>query len=367
MSFFAALKRALFGARDKNAAAAAPASAAPAAAKAPAAASAGAPQRMAAVRNLIASGLLTPAAQPRNNALNLDDAALQRLYVFLIDHDYPGGSAAMHNAVFAKLGLPYRSCFMIGDPANVAAIMQGLKSEPLYFGGGAGSGFKDKISPSLEALDQSAQTIGSVNVVAKRDGKLTGFNTDGIGFVNGLLAEYPNCIAGRKIVVLGAGGTALPISYELSKRSPSEIVIVNRTVAKAQQIADLVKPYAPARAVGEEAMGDVLDGAGLIVNTSNKGAQPNEKFSAFAAMTGNVEGDMAQSLANLARVPADAIVADILLEALPLTLKLAAERGLRTHSGRSMNLHQAVPAFKMLTGVDAPDGELLPVMQQALA
>jgi shikimate dehydrogenase len=256
---------------------------------------------------------------------------------------------------------------MIGDPAKASDIVAGLKQEPLYFGGGAGSGFKDKIPALLDQLDQSAKTIGSVNVIAKRDGQLTGFNTDGVGFVNGLLAEYPNCIAGRTVVILGAGGTALPIAYELAKRAPSQIVIANRTVSKAQQIADLVAPFATARAIGEDAMGDALAGAGLIVNTSNKGAQPNEKFSAFAAMTGDVDGDMRNSLANLARIPADAIIADILLETLPLTLKLAAERGLRTHSGRSMNLHQAVPAFKMITGIEAPDGELLPVMQQALA
>ena len=64
-------------------------------------------------------------------------------------------------------------------------------------------------------------------------------------------------------------------------------------------------------------MGDELADAGLVVNTSNKGAQPNEKFSAFAAMTGNVDGDLAQSIANFEPAAENAIVADILLEAEP--------------------------------------------------
>jgi shikimate dehydrogenase len=319
------------------------------------------------VKALVDSGLLTLALQPKTNALSFDDGGLERLYVFLIDHDYPGGSAAMHNAVFAKYGLPYRSCFMVGDPAHVAEIFAGLRRCPIFYGGGAGSGFKDKIAGALDGLAASAQTIGSVNVIAREDGRFIGHNTDGIGFVAGLQNEYPKCIAGQKVVILGAGGTALPISYELAKCDPKEVVIVNRTVAKAQTIADLIAPLTSARAVGEDVLGDELADAGLVVNTSNKGAQPNEKFSAFAAMTGDVEGDLAQSMANLKRLPKTAIVADILLEDMPLTLKLAKEGGHRIHSGRSMNLFQAVPAFKLLTGLQEPDAALLDLMRNAVS
>jgi len=319
------------------------------------------------LKALLDSGLLSVAAQPRNNALDLSSGALKRVYVFLIDHDYPGGSAAMHNAVFAKFKLPYRSCFMIGDPAKAGEIITGLRQDPLWFGGGAGSGFKDKVAPYLDRLDPSAETIGSVNVIGRSDKAFVGHNTDGIGFVRGLLDEYPNCVAGKKVVILGAGGTALPISYELAKCKPKEVVISNRTVAKAQQIAQLISPFTTARATGEDTIGDELADAAVVVNTSNKGAQPNEKFSAFAPMTGNVEADMAVSMANLARLPKTAIVADILLEDLPLTLKLAGEHGNRTHSGRHMNLFQAAPAFKILTGVDKPDKQLLALMRAALA
>lgn len=321
---------------------------------------------LAPIQAMINSGLISIASQPRSNALDLKDHKIKRLYVFLIDHDYPGGSAAMHNAVFTHFRLPYRSCFMIGDPARVVEIVAGLRSCAIYSGGGAGSGFKDKIGPSLDSLAPSAKVIGSVNVVAREASGFVGHNTDGIGFVAGLLNEYPKCIAGRKVVILGAGGTALPISYELAKERPSEVVIVNRTVSKGQVIADLIAPLTCARAVGEDVLGDELATAGLVVNTSNKGAQPNEKFSAFAAMTGDVESDLAESKANLARLPKRAIVADILLEDLPLTLKLARAAGNRTHSGRHMNLFQAAPAFNLLTGLDKPERVLLNIMRKAV-
>ncbi len=318
------------------------------------------------LREFIACGLLKIASQPKNNSVDLSSPVLERLYVFLVDHDYPGGSAAMHNAVFEALGLPYRSCFMIGDPARAGEIVCALRNDPLYSGGGAGSGFKDKIGPFLDRLDASAGTIGSVNVIAPEQGAFTGYNTDGTGFVAGLLEEYPDCIAGKKIVILGAGGTALPIAYELARRGPAEIVILNRTIAKAARIAQLIGPFCAARAAGEEAIGGELADAGIAVNASNKGAQPNEKFSAFAPMTGDAEGDLAVSFANLAALPRTAIVADILLEPRTMTLTLAAQRGNPTHSGRHMNLFQAVPAFKLLTGIDKPDRDILEIMRHAL-
>ncbi len=318
------------------------------------------------LREFIECGLLTIASQPKNNALGLYSPGLERLYVFLIDHDYPGGSAAMHNAVFEAYGLPYRSCFMIGDPARAGEILCALRGEPEYSGGGAGSGFKDKIGPFLDRLDASAKTIGSVNVIAHGNGVLAGYNTDGAGFVAGLLDEYPDCIAGRKIVILGAGGTALPIAYELAKRGPQEIASLNRTIAKAARIAQLIAPFCAARAAGEDAIDGELAEAGIVVNTSNKGAQPNERFSAFAPMTGDAEHDLAVSISNLARLPQTAIVADILLEAETLTLRLAAQRGNPVHSGRHMNLFQAVPAFKFLTGLDKPHREILEIMRNAI-
>ena len=316
------------------------------------------------LKSLFDKGLLKVAEQPRDNALNPKAIAASRLYLFPIDHDYPGGSAAMHNAVFARFGMPFRAAFVIGDPANAGVIFEALKADPLYDGGGAGSGFKDKVAPFLDRLDGSAKTIGSVNVIAREDGALVGYNTDGIGFVLGLLSEYPGSIEGRKIVILGAGGTALPIAYELAQKKPAEIVIANRTVDKAGKIAELIAPFTRARAVGEDRIGDELANAGLVVNTSNKGAQPNEKFSAFAPMTGDAGADMAVAKANLSRLPKDAIVADILLEEQTLTLDMAKKNGNRTHSGRHMNLYQAVPAFRIMTKMR--DDHLTATMRAAL-
>lgn len=318
------------------------------------------------IKALFDADIVSVAKQPQNNQLDLENLAESKLLLFPIDHDYPGGSAAMHNAVFAHYQLPHRSCFIVADPANVETIVKAYRDDPSYIGGGAGSGFKDKIGPFLDRLDQSAQAIGSVNVIAKEEGELVGYNTDGVGFVNGLLAEYADCLNDKKIVILGAGGTALPIAYELAQQSPREVVICNRTVAKAEGIADLIAPFVSARGLGEDKIGEELKDADVVINTSNKGAQPNEKFSAFAPMTGDIEGDMQTGVANLAQLPTSAIFADILLEDQTLSMKMAQGRGNPTHNGRHMNLYQAVPAFKIMTQLDKSDKKLLEIMQAAL-
>ena len=319
------------------------------------------------INDLFADGVIEVAAQPKDNALDLAQLQQTKLLFFPIDHDYPGGSVAMHNAVFRHYGLDYRSCFIVADPARVAEIASVLKADERYIGGGAGSGFKDKIGPHLDGLAPSAQVIGSVNVIAREEGKLIGYNTDGIGFVNGLLAEYPNCIDQARVVILGAGGTALPIAYEMAQKNPQEIIVCNRTVAKAQKIASLVEGFCPASGVGEDQIAEAFAGADIVINTSNKGAQPNEQYSAFAPMSGDPEADMQVARSNLAALPKSAIVADILLEESTLTLSMAQQNGNPTHSGRHMNLYQAVPAFKIMTGLDKPDSELLDIMQGALA
>jgi shikimate dehydrogenase len=319
-----------------------------------------------ALQELFSNALLKVAEQPKNNQLDMASVGDVKVLLFPIDHDYPGGSAAMHNAVFAQYDLPYRSCFVVGDPYDVGEIFAVLKADPNYIGGGAGSGFKDKVAPHLDGLDKSAQAIGSVNVIAREDGKLIGYNTDGVGFVNGLLEEYPDCIRGQKIVILGAGGTSLPIAYEMAQNSPSEIVICNRTVAKAEHIAELISPFVSARGTGEDNIAGELANAGIVVNTSNKGAQPNEAYSAFAAMTGDAGADMAVSLSNVEALPSSAIVADILLEPETTTLRMAVNNGNRTHSGQHMNLHQAVPAFKIMTKLDKPSEDLAATMRAAL-
>ena len=323
------------------------------------------------IEDLFRERIVSLAKLPQDNTLDIDHLGNLKLLLIPIDHDYAGGSAAMHNALFRKYNLHYRTAFVVANPEDIRVIMDTFRDDPRYVGGGMGSGFKEKAIRCVDELDDSARFLGSINVVEKRNGKLVGYNTDGIGFVQGFLSEYPHGIENKKIVILGAGGTTLPVAYELARNGPRDIVILNRTVNKAEAVAEKISAYVYARSGGQERIGEELKNADIVINTSNKGAHPEEGYTAFGPMTEpykeNYLHDMKIAFDNLAQLPKAAIVADILLEHEPMTLRVAHFAGYRTHHGRSMNLYQAIPAIKIMTGIRTiADVDLEKVMRGAI-
>lgn len=178
-----------------------------------------------------------------------------------------------------------------------------------------------------------AGAVGAVNTIFVRDERLIGANTDVGGFVEGLHEERPGWHqSGRRSVVVGAGGAARAIVAGLRAEHGGEIVIANRTLAKAQEIA---AQFESVRAVGLRELEAELTGAGLLVNASTLGM-------------GN--GPILDP--DLAGLAADAVVADIVYVPLETALlRGASRRGLATVDGLGMLLHQAVPGFEGWFGV----------------
>ena len=319
------------------------------------------------IKKLFDDRIITVASLPKDNSLDTSRLADYHHLLIPIDHDYPGGSAAMHNAVFEKFLPEYKTTFVVADPKDAKLIFDTFRNDPLYFGGGVGSGFKDRAIDLVDDLDDSAKVTGSVNVIRKENHRLIGYNTDGVGFLKGLTTEYPDSVKGKDILILGAGGTALPIAYELSRAGPNSITILNRTVSKAKNIADKISDYVVANYGGEDEIPKYISHADLVINTSNKGAHPFKEYSAFGPITDDLKNDLEVASHNASLLPKDSIVADILLEDLSSTLKLAQEMGYRTHNGKSMNLYQAVPALKIMVPLDSVlDSDLETIMRDAL-
>jgi len=99
--------------------------------------------------------------------------------------------------------------------------------------------FKEQAFALADELTPVAKLAGAVNTLKKRDdGSLLGDNTDGTGFVNDLLTNKIT-ITGKRLLIIGAGGAARGVILPLLEQHPAEIVIVNRTVHKAQTLAKL--------------------------------------------------------------------------------------------------------------------------------
>lgn len=135
-------------------------------------------------------------------------------------------SPTMHNNAFAMLGLNYAYlAFEVGQQELPSAV-QAIRTLEMR-GANISMPNKQAILPLLDDLAPAAKLAGAVNTVVNDHGKLTGYTTDGIGFMHALAAENID-LRGEKMVLAGAGGAGTPIAIQAALDGVKEIVIVNR-------------------------------------------------------------------------------------------------------------------------------------------
>lgn len=182
-----------------------------------------------------------------------------------------------------------------------------------------------------------AEQMGAVNtVVVQEEGLLLGDNTDGFGFIENLRAGLPDWQPeAAQAVILGAGGAARGICVSLLEVGVPRLVIVNRTLDRAQALAESLDP-GRIGAAAWSALPDLLPEAGLLVNTTSLG------------MAGQPPLEI-----DLAPLPLSAAVTDIVYAPLMTALLRQAQfRGHAVVDGLGMLLHQARPGFQAWFGPD---------------
>ena len=92
---------------------------------------------------------------------------------------------------------------------------------------------KKSIIPFLDEVDELARAIGAVNTVINKDGRLIGYNTDGIGYIKALEEELTGELTAKKTLIIGAGGAARAIYFTLVKEGVKQVDIANRTKERA--------------------------------------------------------------------------------------------------------------------------------------
>ncbi len=134
--------------------------------------------------------------------------------------------------------------------------------------------YKQKIIPLLDDLDPSAKHIGAVNTVLNKEGRLIGYNTDGIGYLRSLEQSFPDLPNNKQIniLIIGAGGAARGIYNALHQAGYSSITIANRTIEKAKEIAQNSKSAILTLDQAEENIA-TFD---LMIQTTNVGMKPNQ-------------------------------------------------------------------------------------------
>jgi len=216
---------------------------------------------------------------------------------------------------------------------------------------------KEAVIPHLDEVDDWATAAGAVNTIVNRDGRLTGHNTDGLGFLRALQDEGGFVPEGGRVLILGAGGAARGVVLALSRAKVATLIIANRTLERAQRLADL------AHSADTEGIAIPLDGkdlteaagaADLIVNCTTIGMShgPDEAGSPLPAES----------------ITSTVLVNDLVYNPLetPL-LKAAAQAGATCLGGILMLVYQGAASFEMWTGRDAPVAVMLEAATKAMA
>jgi shikimate dehydrogenase len=298
---------------------------------------------------------LTLAEQPADNQFK--DA--EHLAIVLISHDYAGKTPSMWNAAYNAFNWQQKaSChMMVGDINNTQIILQELKQNPLYIGGGCGVGFKDRVTEFLDEIHPLAQASGAVNLIEKTEqGLLKGHNTDGRGYVKGLqdlLVSKNQVLSNKTILVLGAGGTSKAICFALADTGLKQLIIINRTIEKAKNLADSINKFSDSNIAifaGEEAISEHILASDVIINTSTKGA--TGRFEQYLPLASTSEDNFKDSKKALESLDSSkVIISDIILrnEDTPF-IKLAKDMGFSTQDGIPMVVNQGVIAFEIIHG-----------------
>jgi len=135
--------------------------------------------------------------------------------------------------------------------------------------------FKKEAWELADNLSAEANLAGAVNTLLKdQEGKLQGHNTDGLGLIRDIKSNYNCIIEGKKILVMGAGGATRGILLPLLRERPESVCIVNRTLSKAEELAQLFSKYGAVSACGyDELSAGEAKKMDWIINASSASLQ----------------------------------------------------------------------------------------------
>ena len=205
----------------------------------------------------------------------------------------------------------------------------------------------------LDGLGKSAEMMGAVNCVVRRDGKFIGENTDGKGFLESLREVVDP--KGKRVVMFGAGGAARAIAVELALAGAKAIVVVNRSAGRGETLVELIndKTLASADLVAWDRPYAVTEDTDIVVNATSIGLYPNV----------DATPDVLRETLRPGMVVADVIPNP------PRTrlLRDAEARGCAVLDGLGMLTNQGVLGIKYWTGVDADPSVMRAALEEIFA
>jgi shikimate dehydrogenase len=249
-------------------------------------------------------------------------------------------SPVMHNAAFKILGLNLVYVAFIVTRNELRDAISGARSLGLQ-GLNVTMPHKNAVINYLDEIDSTARAIGAVNTILNEEGRLIGYNTDGIGAMKAL-QENGISSDGKKMLLLGAGGAARAIAYQAAQEV-EELVILNRTSEKTEILTEFLHREFDKKvkggALSSEILEEEVEDTDILVNATSVGMLP----------------DVSRSLVPKSSLRADLCVMDIIYN--PLETKLVRDAkvvGAKVVSGLEMLIYQGAVSFEIWTNCPAP-------------
>ncbi|MCX8207284.1 MAG: shikimate dehydrogenase [Methanothrix sp.] len=251
-----------------------------------------------------------------------------KVYAVLGDPIEHSLSPVMHNAAFRAMGLQASyHAFRVGIQRLRDAI---LGADAMGFGG---LNLTIPLKESAMALvepDETAKAIGAVNTVSFRE-RIRGHNTDGVG-ASLALRHYGVNVRGADVLLIGAGGAARAIAYQLS-REGAEIIVTNRTPERGMALArDIGLEFRPFRGIEE-----LVRFSDIVINATSVGMRECDP----RLFDGSI-------------LRAEQVVFDIIYSRDTELLRDARRVGAKAIDGVMMLVYQGAEALRIWTGLEAP-------------
>ncbi len=262
-------------------------------------------------------------------------------------------TGVMQEAAFRAAGLNWRYLTIEVPPEGLADAMTGVRAFGMR-GINLTIPHKVAVIPHLDALSPEAEIIGAVNTVRRDGSRLVGENTDGKGFLRGLRSDAQMDPAGKRVVLMGAGGAARAIATELLLAGVADLLVVNRSFDRGQRLtADLKKrTQGSIRFLHWQRRLEIPSDVDLVVNATSIGLFPHVEQMPDVELSGAGK--------NL-------LVADAVFNPRETRLLAEARRlGLPTLDGLSMLVYQGVIGFQMWTGRDPDEAVMKRALEEAL-
>lgn len=235
-------------------------------------------------------------------------------------------------------------------PDRLADTVARLRGDQ-YIGFNVTIPHKERLVDLVDDCSAMARNVGAVNTVVNRSGSLAGYNTDAYGFIKSLREKAKFEPRGKTVLLLGAGGAARAAAYALAGEGAARLTIANRTVARAESIAEDLAGFI--QRVDVVSLDEASPEADLIVNSTSVG------------MAHGVDAGRTPLAA--APLAPDTLIYDMVYtpSETPL-MRRAMEAGCVVAGGLWMLIYQGAAAFELWTDKQAPVDTMYRAARRAL-